>query len=95
MAIKRCQTKYRNFNILICNNLQSELNIETLLKVDNIIFALARDISGNNPIAQLGATNCCCNIALGNTRACTAIAKHVSPYIVTECESLNRPLLVR
>ncbi|XP_046816918.1 importin subunit alpha-9 [Vespa crabro] len=73
--------------------IQSELNIETLLKVDNIIFALARDISSNNPISQLGATNCCCNIALSNTKACTAIAKHVSPYIITECESLNRPLL--
>ncbi|KAI4472854.1 hypothetical protein M0802_016469 [Mischocyttarus mexicanus] len=73
--------------------IQSESNIEALLKITNIIFSLARDISGNNPISQLGATNCCCNIACGNTKACTAIAKYISPYLITECDSLNCPLL--
>lgn len=90
--------KKKNFNVNDYRHLQnaliqSESNIEALLKVNKLIFSLVRDISGNNPISQLGAANCCCNIALGNTKACTAIAKYISPYLIAECESLNCPLL--
>ncbi|KAK2585332.1 hypothetical protein KPH14_010013 [Odynerus spinipes] len=73
--------------------IQTEKNIEAFLKVDQIIFALGRDISGSNPMLQLSAVNCCCNISLSNAKACTVIAKHLSPYLIAECETLNRPLL--
>ncbi|TGZ58352.1 Uncharacterized protein DBV15_09487 [Temnothorax longispinosus] len=65
----------------------------------SLIFAqrsysgLVRDLSGNDPTLQLYAANCCCNIALGNTKACTALGKAVIPYLVVKLESLNYALL--
>ncbi|XP_076647538.1 uncharacterized protein LOC143356053 [Halictus rubicundus] len=73
--------------------IQSEENVKAFLKVDNIIFALVRDFSSHNPVLQLCAISCCCNIALGNDRACTSLTKSISPYLITELESLNYPLL--
>lgn len=73
--------------------IQSEENIYAFLRVDQSLSSLIRDLSGNNPIFQLYAANCCCNIALGNTKACTALGKAVIPYLLIELESLNYILL--
>ncbi|XP_032688035.1 importin subunit alpha-9 [Odontomachus brunneus] len=76
-------------NVLI----QCEENINSFLKIDQNLSGLIRDLSGGNPTLQLYAANCCCNIALGNTKACTALGKAVVPYLLTELESLNYALL--
>ncbi|XP_011693490.1 PREDICTED: uncharacterized protein LOC105453337 [Wasmannia auropunctata] len=73
--------------------IQSEENINAFLKVDQSLSGLVRDLSGNDPTLQLYAANCCCNIALGNTKACTALGKAVVPYLVVKLESLNYALL--
>ncbi|XP_076244139.1 uncharacterized protein LOC143185219 [Calliopsis andreniformis] len=73
--------------------IQSEENVNSFLKVDHILFSLVRDFSGNDPVLQLYAINCCCNIALGNSKACTSLTKSIAPYLITELESLNYPLL--
>ncbi|KAG7198687.1 hypothetical protein KM043_001685 [Ampulex compressa] len=52
-----------------------------------------RDLSGNDPALQLCAACCCCNISLGNTKACTAMGKRIAPYLIAALETLNRPLL--
>jgi len=73
---------------------QSEDNINAFLKVDQSLSSLVRDLSSNDPTLQLYAANCCCNIALGNTKACTALGKAVTPYLIVKLESLNYALLV-
>lgn len=73
--------------------IQSEENINAFLKVDQSLSGLIRDLSSNDPTLQLYAANCCCNIALGNTKACTALGKAVIPYLVVKLESLNYALL--
>ncbi|KOC62457.1 hypothetical protein WH47_04117 [Habropoda laboriosa] len=73
--------------------IQSEENVTYFLKVDSILFALVRDFSGNDQALQLCAISCACNIALGNTKACTSLAKSIGPYLVTELNTLNYPLL--
>lgn len=73
--------------------IQREENVNSFLKVDHILFAIVRDLSGNDQTIQLYAANCCCNLALGNAKACTALAKNLAPYLVTILETLNRPLL--
>ncbi|XP_070161988.1 transmembrane and coiled-coil domain-containing protein 6 [Polyergus mexicanus] len=73
--------------------IQSEENIYAFLRVDQSLSGLIRDLSGNNSTLQLYAANCCCNIALGNTKACTALGKAIIPYLLIELESLNYILL--
>ncbi|XP_072751661.1 uncharacterized protein [Anoplolepis gracilipes] len=73
--------------------IQSEENIYAFLRIDQSLSGLIRDLSGNNPTLQLYAVNCCCNIALGNTKACTTLGKAVIPYLLIELESLNYILL--
>ncbi|XP_012530458.1 uncharacterized protein LOC105833337 isoform X2 [Monomorium pharaonis] len=73
--------------------IQSEENINAFLKVDQSLSSLVRDLSSNNPTLQLYAANCCCNIALGNTKACTALGKAIISYLVIKLESLNYALL--
>ncbi|XP_076168336.1 uncharacterized protein LOC143147186 [Ptiloglossa arizonensis] len=73
--------------------IQSEENVNSFLKVNNILFALVRDFSSNDPALQLAAISCCCNIALGNAKACTSLSKSIAPYLITELNSLNYPLL--
>lgn len=97
ISLKYFISEYRiNISILmlIFILLQSEENVNSFLKVNNILFALVRDFSSNDPALQLAAISCCCNIALGNAKACTSLSKSIAPYLITELNSLNYPLLV-
>lgn len=40
------------------------------------------------------AISCCCNISLGNNKACSAICKYAGPYLVAQLDSWNNSLLV-
>lgn len=51
--------------------------------------------SGQNASLQLGAVNCCCNLALGNEKACLLLTKAAAPYLISHLDGLNNHLLVR
>ncbi|KYM88479.1 hypothetical protein ALC53_02962 [Atta colombica] len=91
--LKRKRISLADYRYLPNALIQSEENINAFLKVDQSLSSLVRDLSGNDPIFQLYAANCCCNIALGNTKACTALGKAVIPYLIVKLESLNYALL--
>lgn len=91
--LKRKRISLVDYRYLPNALIQSEENINAFLKVDQSLSGLVRDLSGNDPTRQLYAANCCCNIALGNTKACLALGKAVIPYLVVKLESLNYALL--
>ncbi|XP_066596780.1 probable importin subunit alpha-A [Prorops nasuta] len=93
LNLKKKTLSIEDYQLLQNSLVQSEENINIFLGVDQIVFSLVRDLSSNNPVSQLYAANCCCNIALGNAKACMTLAKYISPYLVNELESLNNPLL--
>jgi hypothetical protein len=50
--------------------------------------------SGQNASLQLGAANCCCNLALGNEKSCLQLTKAAAPYLISHLDGLNNYLLV-
>lgn len=92
-ALKKRTLSIEEYGQLQNALLQSEDNVNSFLKVNNILFALVRDLSSNNNALQLCAASCSCNIALGNNKACTALTKSIGSYLVTELDTLNYPLL--
>lgn len=93
MTLKSSQLSVAEYRELQNALIQREENVNSFLKVDQILCAMVRDLSCNDQTIQLYAANCCCNLALGNVKACTALAKNLAPYLVTKLETLNRPLL--
>ncbi|XP_029168485.1 uncharacterized protein LOC114938647 isoform X2 [Nylanderia fulva] len=91
--LKRKKISLEDYRYLPNALIQSEENIYAFLSIDQSLSGLIRDLSGNNPTFQLYAANCCCNIALGNAKACTTLGKAVIPYLLIELESLNHILL--
>ncbi|XP_011303266.1 uncharacterized protein [Fopius arisanus] len=72
--------------------LQDE-NIKEFLSIDQILSAVVRDLSSSNPEIQLLALHCCCNIALGDVIHSILLCKYIGPYLITQLESRNNPLL--
>ncbi|XP_076756359.1 uncharacterized protein LOC143426654 isoform X2 [Xylocopa sonorina] len=92
-ALKKKALSIEEYKQLQNALIQSEQHVNSFLKVDNILFALVRDFSGNDEALQLCAISCACNIALGNTKACTSLTKSIGPYLITRLSTLNYPLL--
>ncbi|CAL7941138.1 unnamed protein product [Xylocopa violacea] len=92
-ALKRKALSIEEYKQLQNALIQSEQHVNSFLKVDNILFALVRDFSGNDQALQLCAISCACNIALGNIKACTSLTKSIGPYLVSKLDTLNYPLL--
>lgn len=92
-ALKKKALSIEEYKELQNALIQSEENVNSFLKVDNILFALVRDFSGNDPVLQLCAISCSCNIALGNAKACTSLTKSIGPYLITKLDTLNYSLL--
>ena len=63
------------------------------MKVERALRALVRDLSSFNPAVQLVAANCCCNLALSDSKICTILAKAAGPYLTAELDTLNYPLV--
>lgn len=93
--LKRKKLLFVEYRYLPNALIQSEENINAFLKVDQSLSGLVRDLSGNDPTLQLYAANCCCNIALGNMKACTALGKAIIPYLVIKLKCLNYALLLQ
>lgn len=49
---------------------------------------------GQNDKKKIAAAGCCCNLALGDSKACTVIAKDVGAYFSAELGSLTNELAV-
>lgn len=44
---------------------------------------------------QCAAASCCCNLALGDSRACMAVTKAAGPYLTAALDNLSTELAVR
>ncbi|KAM3962692.1 uncharacterized protein ACR2FA_003323 [Aphomia sociella] len=69
-------------------------NIDTVLCTQGALRGLARELSGNDVKRQCAAAGCCCNLALGDSRGCTAIIKAVGSYLVATLDNLTTDLAV-
>ncbi|XP_058788547.1 uncharacterized protein LOC131675793 [Phymastichus coffea] len=83
-------TEYRKLqNALI----QNKSHINAFFTVEHAIKGLCRDLSGTPAQSKLAAANCSCNISLGDSKACFLLCKFIAPYLISELESTNQPLV--
>ncbi|XP_041979498.1 uncharacterized protein LOC121733350 [Aricia agestis] len=68
--------------------------IEVILNVHGALRGITRELTGRNAENKLAAAGCCCNLALGDERACAVVAKVMGSYLTTELDSLNNELAV-
>ncbi|CAH2048357.1 unnamed protein product, partial [Iphiclides podalirius] len=69
-------------------------NIEIVLRTHGTLRGLVRELSGNDIRKQCAAAGCCCNLALGDSRACMAIAKASGPYLTAALDNLTAELAI-
>ncbi|KAF7993670.1 hypothetical protein HCN44_010265 [Aphidius gifuensis] len=91
--LKKKTLDIEDYRMLQSALIQNEENINAFLSVENIIPAIIRDLSSSNPAIRLIAISCCCNIALGNNKACSALGRYAGPYLVAQLDSWNNSLL--
>ncbi|KAL0839163.1 hypothetical protein ABMA28_017131 [Loxostege sticticalis] len=77
-------------NILI----EDEKNINIVLSSHGSLRGLVRELSGQDVRRQCAAAGCICNLALGDSKACMAIAKAAGPYLVMALDNLSTELAV-
>ncbi|CAG9786494.1 unnamed protein product [Diatraea saccharalis] len=68
--------------------------IAAVLSNPGSLKGLVREISGTDVNKQTAAAGCCCNLALGDNKACTAIAKAAGSYLVTSLDNLTTDIAV-
>ncbi|XP_011502701.1 PREDICTED: transmembrane and coiled-coil domain-containing protein 6 [Ceratosolen solmsi marchali] len=73
--------------------IQNENHVNAFLKVNNVIQGLSRDLASKSIQIKLAAANCCCNLALGNSKTCITLCKFIAPYLIADFESRNQPLV--
>ncbi|RVE45870.1 hypothetical protein evm_009469 [Chilo suppressalis] len=81
-------------DILKNSILDDQNNIEVVLSNQGSLRGLVRELSGTDVTKQLAAAGCCCNIALGDAKACVTVAKTAGPYLVTALDNFNTELAV-
>uniref|UniRef100_A0A1B6IEW0 IBB domain-containing protein n=1 Tax=Homalodisca liturata TaxID=320908 RepID=A0A1B6IEW0_9HEMI len=72
---------------------QSANNIVSFLKVKGALHALVRELSSVKSNYQLVAAECCCNLALGDSRSCLQVAKAAGPYLIALMSGSNYNLI--
>lgn len=82
-----------DFMLLNQSLLQNEENTIAFFTVTGALHAVVRELTGHNASRQLVAANCCCNLALGNEKACLKLTKAAAPYLITHLDGLNNHLL--
>ncbi|XP_046965864.1 uncharacterized protein LOC124534198 [Vanessa cardui] len=68
--------------------------VEAVLSVHGALRGLIRELTGHNVKKQCLAAGCCCNLALGDSRACITIAKAAGSYLTTALDNLTTDLAV-
>ncbi|XP_013183269.1 uncharacterized protein LOC106129298 [Amyelois transitella] len=69
-------------------------NLNVVLGTNGALRGLVREISGINVKRQCAAAGCCCNLALGDSKSCRAVAKAAGPYLVSALDNLTTELAV-
>ncbi|XP_014209192.1 importin subunit alpha-9 [Copidosoma floridanum] len=92
-SLKKKALSITEYNKLQNALIQSENHINAFLKVNNAIHGLIRDLSSVSSHLKLSAANCCCNLALGNSKACFTLCKFAAPYLIADLESTSPPLI--
>ncbi|CAH2233849.1 jg24033 [Pararge aegeria aegeria] len=64
------------------------------LNVNGALRGLVRELTGLQVDRQCAAAGCCCNLALGDARVCTAVAKAAGSYLVAALDNLTVELAV-
>ncbi|XP_047533349.1 uncharacterized protein LOC125068288 [Vanessa atalanta] len=77
------------------NGIMEDSNyVEIFLSVHGALRGLIRELTGHNVKKQCAAAGCCCNLALGDSRACLTIAKAAGSYLSTALDNLTTELAV-
>ncbi|XP_050351015.1 uncharacterized protein LOC126773846 [Nymphalis io] len=80
---------------ILKNGLIEDSNyIEIVLNVHGAVRGLIRELTGHNVKKQCAAAGCCCNLALGDSRACLTIAKAAGSYLTAALDNLTTELAV-
>ncbi|CAD0201559.1 unnamed protein product [Chrysodeixis includens] len=81
--------------LMLKNALMDDVsNIETVLQTHGALRGLVREVIGNDVNKQCAATGCCCNLALGDSRACVAVIRAAGPYLITALHNFATELAV-
>ncbi|XP_045772836.1 uncharacterized protein LOC123872548 [Maniola jurtina] len=77
------------------NGLMSDTkHIEVFLNEHGALRGLVRELTGLNVDKQCLAAGCCCNLALGDVKACSTVAKAAGSYLVAALDNLTVDLAV-
>lgn len=69
--------------------IDNESNIDLVLNIHGALTGLIRELIGQDVKKQCAAAACCCNLALGDRKACMAISKAAGPYLIAALDSLS------
>ncbi|XP_023940692.1 uncharacterized protein LOC112047712 [Bicyclus anynana] len=69
-------------------------HIQVFLSVHGSLRGLVRELTGVHADKQCAAAACCCNLALGDVRTCTTLAKAAGSYLVAALDNLMLELAV-
>lgn len=72
---------------------QSNDNIVAFLKVSGALHSLVREMTDISSGLISSAIDCCCNLSLGEPKACMQVAKAASPYLISHLHGLNYSLM--
>lgn len=87
------QTTEKDLALLKYGLIQSNDNIVAFLKVPGSLHSLVREITDLSSDLTLSAIDCCCNLSLGEPKACVQVAKAASPYLISHLHGLNYGLM--
>ena len=68
--------------------LESEENITTFCKITGAINVIVKELTGKNADQRLKASECICNLSLGNEVCCEKIALLAGTYLATYIENV-------
>ncbi|XP_063384227.1 uncharacterized protein LOC134670344 [Cydia fagiglandana] len=72
------------------NGLLDDLkHVEVVLNTQGALRGLVRELTGHDAQRALHAAGCICNLALGDARACTAVARAAGTYLIAALPSLH------
>ncbi|KAL4705192.1 hypothetical protein ACJJTC_013992 [Scirpophaga incertulas] len=77
-------------NIII----DDQKNIELVLGVHGALKGLVRELTGTDVKKQIAAAGCFCNLALSDSKGCSAVAKLAGPYLILGLDSPTTEIAV-
>ncbi|XP_014283201.1 transmembrane and coiled-coil domain-containing protein 6 isoform X2 [Halyomorpha halys] len=85
--------KEKSLSILKTGFIVDKAWMISFMKVEGALHALVKCLMSHNPVEQLLAAECCCNLSLGDTRTCFKLAKAATPYLISILQGLNHNLM--